>query len=646
MVARSMSQIRAQVEAEYRRTGRIAGERPSGNVRHAIQAEADRRWDWQREGREGAAEGFFSRVGRGADRLGFDQVARGAHRSARIAAGEEDFQLFGGRVAEASTPSNLDPLRRLQQDHHSMIRGVQEGVRQAGPVAAAGGFDSEMQSILDQLKTTQNAGQPVRHGGLFGGGDSGVFIESRTRTSRVPAHIAVKTGQGEREVQEGVNIPTPFHEQLNQNEMRFLPIVIEMAQKHGIEPGLLFGLIKTESNFNPSAINRANSNGTVDYGISQINSSVLQGMGKTPEWANNPRNAIDYTAGRLAAAIAKYGSTTAALIEYNGGAGRADKFMESGNWPYAAAESYVSRILTVASEFNPNQHWELDGPEPREPIPNLPIQLASTEDVKSAAKEIGRKVLGRFPDEQELPRIVSMVHDLQRGEQTRDFQSEMAGMQASQPGALGFGGPGGSIAPANAWTPEQIGSAGQAIAEAFGGQSLGQWRDPSQRSGPGRDPNSDHLDGYAFDIQAPTHEQMLAIEAWAKQHVGPGKPFRNVVYSGDKHHEGHHVHISWWNPNSGQANRRPTPESATAPIALPGSGGAQIAPNGSEGGIPTPGVQPGVDGSDPFVTHDVFGGSSIEDAISRHLEEMFPEEAGAKKFMDQGEQFLQIIGVR
>ena len=53
----------------------------------------------------------------------------------------------------------------------------------------------------------------------------------------------------------------------------------EAGSQYGISPQLLWSIAKTESNFNPRAINR-NSNGTYDYGLMQINSSWAKRLGQ------------------------------------------------------------------------------------------------------------------------------------------------------------------------------------------------------------------------------------------------------------------------------------------------------------------------------------------------------------------------------
>jgi soluble lytic murein transglycosylase-like protein len=53
----------------------------------------------------------------------------------------------------------------------------------------------------------------------------------------------------------------------------------EAAERYGMNPHLLYAIAKTESNLNPSAINR-NKNGSYDIGLMQINSRWLPTLRK------------------------------------------------------------------------------------------------------------------------------------------------------------------------------------------------------------------------------------------------------------------------------------------------------------------------------------------------------------------------------
>jgi soluble lytic murein transglycosylase-like protein len=52
------------------------------------------------------------------------------------------------------------------------------------------------------------------------------------------------------------------------------------ARKYGIHIALLHAIAEQESGFNPNVIGRANRDGTVDYGLMQINSAWLSTLGR------------------------------------------------------------------------------------------------------------------------------------------------------------------------------------------------------------------------------------------------------------------------------------------------------------------------------------------------------------------------------
>jgi soluble lytic murein transglycosylase-like protein len=94
----------------------------------------------------------------------------------------------------------------------------------------------------------------------------------------------------------------------------------QAAQKYGVSAHLLHAIAKTESSLNPKALNRANSNGTYDVGLMQINSSwlpKLKRFGITEKDLYEPCVSIDVAAWILAHNIRSYGNTWAAVGAYN-----------------------------------------------------------------------------------------------------------------------------------------------------------------------------------------------------------------------------------------------------------------------------------------------------------------------------------------
>ncbi len=56
----------------------------------------------------------------------------------------------------------------------------------------------------------------------------------------------------------------------------------DAGREYGINPYLLKGIARVESNLNPNAVNR-NKNGSADYGLMQVNSFWLKKLGTTTE---------------------------------------------------------------------------------------------------------------------------------------------------------------------------------------------------------------------------------------------------------------------------------------------------------------------------------------------------------------------------
>jgi len=117
------------------------------------------------------------------------------------------------------------------------------------------------------------------------------------------------------------------------------------ARKFGLDPEVLAGILKTESNFNPNATSP-----TGRVGIAQLTPKYFPGAG------NNPRNDIYTAAQELARLKALHsdddeqGAMVEALEDYNAGHHGASQ-MRAGTRPYTdETRDYPGKVLSYASQ--------------------------------------------------------------------------------------------------------------------------------------------------------------------------------------------------------------------------------------------------------------------------------------------------------
>lgn len=104
----------------------------------------------------------------------------------------------------------------------------------------------------------------------------------------------------------------------NQNQ----PCYDEAAAYHKVDPWLLYAIAKVESSHNPTAINRANRNGTYDRGLMQINSihyGTLKKHGIDASALDNACASTYIGAWVLADKMRVYGNSWKAIASYNVG---------------------------------------------------------------------------------------------------------------------------------------------------------------------------------------------------------------------------------------------------------------------------------------------------------------------------------------
>jgi soluble lytic murein transglycosylase-like protein len=114
------------------------------------------------------------------------------------------------------------------------------------------------------------------------------------------------------------------------------------AAKYGLDPALLKGLIRQESNFDPAARSGAGA-----QGLTQLMPATAASLGVD---AGDPAQAIDGGARYLKQQLDRFGGDPSkALAAYNAGPGAVAKF--GGVPPYAETQAYVRKVLGYAAEY-------------------------------------------------------------------------------------------------------------------------------------------------------------------------------------------------------------------------------------------------------------------------------------------------------
>jgi soluble lytic murein transglycosylase-like protein len=124
---------------------------------------------------------------------------------------------------------------------------------------------------------------------------------------------------------------------------QFSELINAAASKYDLDPALLKGLIRQESNFNPSARSPAGASG-----LTQLMPGTAASLGVTNPL--DPAQAIDGGAKYLSQQLKAFGGDVRkALAAYNAGPGAVQRY--GGVPPYAETQNYVRAVIGFADEY-------------------------------------------------------------------------------------------------------------------------------------------------------------------------------------------------------------------------------------------------------------------------------------------------------
>ena len=175
--------------------------------------------------------------------------------------------------------------------------------------------------------STSSASSPASTGAT---GSSG-FAAQLASVTGTPAAAATTDTYATAGATAGTGASTPYAAEID-----------AAAGKYNVDPALLRGLIRQESNFNANATSPAGARG-----LTQLMPGTAAALGVDP---SVPAQAIEGGAKYLRQQLDRFGNDPAkALAAYNAGPGAVQRY--GGVPPYAETQNYVRKVMGYAAEY-------------------------------------------------------------------------------------------------------------------------------------------------------------------------------------------------------------------------------------------------------------------------------------------------------
>jgi hypothetical protein len=121
----------------------------------------------------------------------------------------------------------------------------------------------------------------------------------------------------------------------------YADLFTQAGSRYGVDPAVLAGMARTESNFNSAAVSPAGARG-----LMQFMPATAAGLGVD---TSDPASSIDGAARYLSRLTEQFGSTELALAAYNAGPGTVQRY--GGIPPYGETRSYVQKVTSAAEAY-------------------------------------------------------------------------------------------------------------------------------------------------------------------------------------------------------------------------------------------------------------------------------------------------------